>query len=115
MNAIVLKELPKDFLFPFTQTRSVLDIRIGITTLREKWECFSGASVEFSVNDNAIPVNIIPSYELAQSIIKGESDYSNAQKLEFPWQIFQLTDMAIRNDFELLTKNKTSEKLSATN
>jgi len=29
-------------LFPFTLTRQVQDIRIGIMTIREKWECFLG-------------------------------------------------------------------------
>ena len=27
----------RDQLFPFTQTRAVLDLRVGILTLREKW------------------------------------------------------------------------------
>lgn len=32
-----------DMLFPFTWTRSVLDIRVGILTLREKWERLGAA------------------------------------------------------------------------
>ncbi|MBK5269633.1 MAG: glucose-1-phosphate thymidylyltransferase, partial [Bacteroidia bacterium] len=35
--------------------------------------------------------------------------------IQYPWNIFQLNDWAIRHDFELLTKNKRSEPISKTN
>jgi UDP-N-acetylglucosamine diphosphorylase/glucosamine-1-phosphate N-acetyltransferase len=115
MNAIVLKELPKDYLFPFTLTRSVLDIRIGILTLRQKWERMAGLMVDAGGDETDIPANLVPSTELVQLLKCGNTDYSKATALLYPWQIYQLTDMAIRNDFIFLTKNKKSSKLSGTN
>ena len=106
--------MPIDFLFPFSLTRSILDIRIGILTLREKWKYLSGLEIEIG-DGQAIHANIIPSQKLVQSIKESNPDFSDVQKLEYPWQIFQLTDMAIRSDFNLLTKDKKSCQLSATN
>lgn len=37
------------------------------------------------------------------------------QTLQFPWDIFQLNDAAIRQDFELLTAGRKSAKISKTN
>ncbi|HXB44809.1 MAG TPA: putative sugar nucleotidyl transferase, partial [Puia sp.] len=118
MKPIVLNEtLPADSLYPFTLTRSVLDIRIGILTLREKWECLSGQkpSVQKLQGDKSIPAEIIPSPRIIESINKGDDDFSKEPRLEHPWQVFQLTDAAIRSDFALLTKNKISKKISRTN
>jgi UDP-N-acetylglucosamine diphosphorylase/glucosamine-1-phosphate N-acetyltransferase len=116
MKAIVLNELPGNFLYPFTLTRSVLDIRIGITTIREKWAFLTNNSFDIHINnEQGIPANIIPSEELLQSAQKNNPDFLHAQKIEYPWQIFQLTDMAMRSDFILLTKNKKSHPVSNTN
>jgi UDP-N-acetylglucosamine diphosphorylase/glucosamine-1-phosphate N-acetyltransferase len=35
--------------------------------------------------------------------------------IQFPWDLFLLNDLEIRKDFELLTKNRISQKLSANN
>jgi len=35
--------------------------------------------------------------------------------LEFPWQLFQTNDVALRSDFELLTKGRQSETIDASN
>ncbi len=40
MNYILFDDRDRDHLLPFTYTRPVADIRLGITTLREKWEFF---------------------------------------------------------------------------
>jgi len=40
MNYILFDGTVRDNLLPFTFTRPVADIRLGMTTLREKWECF---------------------------------------------------------------------------
>jgi UDP-N-acetylglucosamine diphosphorylase/glucosamine-1-phosphate N-acetyltransferase len=118
MNPIVLSEpLSKDFLYPFTLTRSVLDIRIGMLTLREKWEYLAGEKVvaQRKETNDAIPANIIPSRHLIEAIKTGTKDFSGEESLDYPWQIFQLNDAAIRNDFVLLTNNKKSAPLSDTN
>ena len=79
-------------LYPFTLTRKVQDIRIGILTLREKWEKALGAisrdakvgkskkgnvvlhidwvSIEKGVCQYSIPVNLLPTRSLISSIKK---------------------------------------------
>jgi len=72
----------KQDLFPFTLTRSLLDIRIGILTIREKGELFNR------------PVH---------DLIK---------KINHPWHIFQYNDWALREDFQLVTVGRHSRPIS---
>lgn len=112
-------------LFPFTHTRHVADIRIGILTIREKWEKLTGETVYTSIedkNDNSLVINanIIPTLYNFKEILSNkqplDSNLSAEIKiLEYPWNIFQFNDWAIRQDFELLTKNKRSQPISKTN
>jgi UDP-N-acetylglucosamine diphosphorylase/glucosamine-1-phosphate N-acetyltransferase len=116
----------KDFrqnLFPFTQTRHTADIRVGILTIREKWEQLTNEKVttDHSAAGIVIPANLIPTQANLEQIIALASQetaiiLSNEIRIiEHPWQIFQLNDYAIRQDFELLTKGKFSAPISDTN
>ncbi len=44
MNFILFDGPTKEALLPFTYTRPVADIRVGIMTIREKWELFLGST-----------------------------------------------------------------------
>ena len=156
-------------LHPFTLTRQIQDIRVGILTIREKWERMLGLpsfdkkeddykDLERSVNiDEAIGDgvcfmihgNVLPTNKLARAIRKlkdGEflatpagngivyritkNDIIDRYKIkvghavtfrepvrsiQFPWDIFQLNEEAIRLDFELLTAGRKSEKIPKSN
>ncbi|MBS1668447.1 MAG: glucose-1-phosphate thymidylyltransferase [Bacteroidetes bacterium] len=118
MNPIELNDhLSEDTLYPFTLTRSVLDLRIGILTLREKWALMSGQEivVNHDKENGGLPANIIPSIGLIENIKKGKWDFANEKRLTHSWQIFQLTDETIRSDFDLLTENRKSHPVSNTN
>jgi hypothetical protein len=54
-------------LYPFTETRNLLDIRVGILTLREKWQLFLPGFMngEESPDDIRISANVLPSRQLA--------------------------------------------------
>lgn len=43
--------------------------------------------------------------------IESKSDF---KQIQYPWDIFKLNGEEIENDFDILTKNKTSEKISKT-
>ncbi|MBS1915897.1 MAG: glucose-1-phosphate thymidylyltransferase [Bacteroidetes bacterium] len=102
-----------DDLFPFTLTRSVLNIRVGILTLQEKWDLLSGKNNFFPSN---IPQNLIPAKEIINSTgAIHDSGLRSAKRLQFPWQIFQFNDEEIRSDFELITKNRESKSISLSN
>ena len=113
----------RENLFPFTHTRHAADIRIGILTIREKWELLSRQKISTDEKEAGIriPANIIPTKENFEYIIAAAK--SNAaiegseiiKIIERPWHIFQFNDMALRNDFEIITAGKRSAPLSHSN
>ncbi len=156
-------------LFPFTLTRHIQDIRIGILTIREKWEqsldlpsfdkeegsyksgprtIEMGAAVKdgpvYLVHGNIIPsaklVRLVkklkagefisvPNREaLVYCISKNEIVDTNKirvkkaiefkgefREITYPWEIFQFNDWALKQDFELATKGRRSQKISSSN
>ena len=156
-------------LYPFTLTRQIQDIRVGILTIREKWEKLLGLTSydrwedDYKDLDRSIRLeniteedscfmihgNILPTEKLIKALKKlknGEfiSVNGNAgiifkfskkeiqepnkikvtkaitirdkvKSLRFPWDIFQLNDYAIREDFKLLTEKRKSQKISKSN
>ena len=124
---IVLDDIQcKDDLYPFTLTRSTADIRVGILTIREKWEMLLKKEVktisELGVDEKdkeniIVPANILPTSNLIKSIKnKKKSEHiQECVKIGFPWHIFQYNDVAIREDFDLIIKNRKSKKISKTN
>ena len=51
MNLILFDDQRRNHLLPFTYTRPVADLRIGILTIREKWEKLSGEKASFLTQD----------------------------------------------------------------
>ena len=125
MKIILDDIICKENLYPFTLTRSMADIRIGILTIRQKWEKLSGKKVytlsenkEENENTRLIPANIIPSSKWFKAWKHSQLfDISKFEtlKIEYPFHIFQNNDQAIRDDFELVTKKRRSQKLSSSN
>ena len=156
-------------LYPFTLTRQIQDIRVGILTIREKWEKILGVTSYDRLEDDYKDVdrsihlekiteddtcfmihgNILPTPKLIKALKKlkdGEFISANGntgiifrfskkeihepnkikvskaitiheevKSIQFPWDIFQLNDYAIRQDFSLLTEKRKSQKISKTN
>lgn len=113
----------REHLFPFTEVRSAADIRIGILTIREKWEALLGQEVKV-VDDASLVVspdaalfasNIIPSAQFIASLqksdntLKKDPDWEAIKILQYPWHIFQWNDWALREDFNLVTKDRVSQ------
>ena len=156
MNYILFDGTVRNALLPFTFTRPVADIRIGILTIREKWETYLGSTtttvteeylqdkfpmVEMEENvminasflPNSVLSEMVSNLEVNQAIFKGdeviafftqesqeEVDFDTYEILEFnddvltvenTWDIFQKNDAAIREDFELLTEDRTSQPI----
>jgi len=164
MNYILFDDETRLSLLPITFTRPVSEIRIGILTIREKWEHMLGAKVSFITTkylaekfpakreDDNILINgsVFPDQSLVEEIkslgagekISGENfliawrvtgeelnsieSLSNAdtagskqnlsaKKVNFCWDIFSMNEEALSNDFQLLTKGRKSQPVSATN
>ena len=171
MNKIIFTEeyCQPENLYPFTLTRQIQDIRVGILTIREKWEKALGLpsfdrneddykdldrslTIQEAASDGAclmIHGNVLPTTKLVKAIRNlkdGEfiSVNNNAgiafrftkkeisekhkirvtksvvitediKTIQYPWDIFQLNEWAIRQDFELLTKKRKSQLIPRSN
>ena len=135
MKAIVLDDTNcREALFPFTEIRHVADIRIGILTIRERWELIAGQPVSCS-NDNqrdqslvepgnqlVYPANIIISRRFIDPDKEPDQpekgylfeDSDQVKTIHYPWDIFKWNDWAIRQDFELLTAGRNTEPVPET-
>ncbi len=87
----------QDKFYPFTQTRDAADIRIGILTIREKWERIG---YEGTITSLRLPGTVNP---------------SETKELNRLVDIIHLNDWAIRQDFEIITKGRSSQAISSTN
>src|SRR5579859_744613 len=123
MEILPLQEIScTDDLLPFTATRSVLDIRMGILTFREKWEWLLGPNNFTLINDPAapaLPANLLPTRALAARIREEGSRgpftqesvdriITHGRLIRYPWHISQHNAEALLEDFELLTGDRHS-------
>ena len=122
MNIILDDSLVKEQLYPFSATRHVADIRIGILTIREKWALLDANNFIYEEGDSiTIPANLIPTttniHTIFNGILNGDLPENSEQikHFKYPWNIFELNDWAIRKDFELITDGRISQSISATN
>lgn len=159
MNYILFDGTVRNALLPFTFTRPVADIRVGILTIREKWEKYLGSTttslteeylsekfpmVELEENiminasylPNAVLAELVSNLEPNQAVFKGEEviafftqdsqeevDFDTYEIIEYAedsitiehtWDIFQKNDVALREDFELLTEDRKSQPIPKT-
>jgi UDP-N-acetylglucosamine diphosphorylase/glucosamine-1-phosphate N-acetyltransferase len=108
-------------LYPFDITRDIQDIRIGILTIREKWEKLRNQLKDKFPGNTVLqfPQNLIPSsqfFDIAGNAEKDFSEENNEYRLfTSARQIFEFNDWAIRSDFTWVTKNRVSQNLPVTN
>lgn len=159
MNYILFDD-SREKLLPLTFTRPVCELRIGILTIREKWErvlnaSFSPLTVDYLrvkypmltasenvlINGGVCPdsrlVEAILSLSIEQRLLKngkllalktsqnplsvslslneGIEFEGEILSVEHPWDIFSKNGQALEADFKLLTRGRTSTKLSDSN
>ena len=156
-------------LFPFTLTRQIQDIRIGISTIREKWEAWLGMpsfdkyEEDYKDLDRAVLINqdigndifylvhgnVLPTVKLVKQVKKmkpGEcislpekecivyciskreiltenrirmtkaiEVQEELKEISFPWEINEMNEWALQQDFERLSLGRKSQKVPATN
>ncbi len=160
MNYILFDGPYRNNLLPLTFTRPVADIRIGILTLREKWEKTLNAKISTRTEDylskkfplreeeNNILINasycpnedlriLIENLQPNQAIVtkkdviayytntaKAAIDYSTYEtieleedilKIENTYDIFSKNELAIQQDYLLLTNDRISQKIPKNN
>ena len=166
-NIILFDSDIRDQLLPITYTRPVCELRIGILTIREKWEHWLKGRVSYITQDylsEKYPISIasdnlvingaiLPDAELCKLIhnlkfneallkngeliaarlderqfynLMEDNDIEELEGFELEettkllainhvWDIFSFNDVAMRSDFDMLTKGRTSAPLSKTN
>lgn len=159
MNYILFDGTVRNALLPFTYTKPVADLRVGILTIREKWETYLGGTtttiteeylsekypmVELEENvminasflPNAELVALIQGLTANQAIFAGDEiiafhttdeqdevdfdtydviSYDEAcLRIENTWDIFSKNAEAIQADFNLITRDRTSQPIPAT-
>lgn len=156
MNYILFDGTVRKQLLPFTYTRPVADLRVGILTIREKWENYLGFTTTTVTEDYLeerwpfvemetnvlINASFLPSENLV-AVIKGlkenqavfyedepiaffalegqEVDFETFDVVQYThddvlriahtWDLFAKNGEAIARDFEMLTKNRTSQPI----
>ncbi len=159
MNYILFDGTVRNALLPFTYTKPVADIRVGILTIREKWELYLGSTTTtiteeylsekypmVELEENVmINASFLPNAELTalikglsakQAIFSGdeivafhatdeqdEVDFDaydvisyeeDCLRIAHTWDIFSKNAKAIQADFDLVTKDRTSQPIPAT-
>ena len=120
---VLVEDDCRERLFPFTATRHVAEILVGALTLQQKWEMLTGETISLHSKDSGIriPANIIATLQNFEEIIEKCSnnlpieETDSIKIIQYPWQIVQYNDYALRQDFELLTYNKKSILLPSSN
>ena len=160
MNYILFDGPSRNNLLPFTFTRPVADIRVGILTIREKWENYLKTTTTTVTEDYLsdkypmvemdenimINASYLPNLELVemirdlkenQAIFKDDDviafftkeaqddiDFEDYEAIEFAediikientWDIFSKNGEAIHEDYTLVTKEKVSQRIPASN
>ncbi len=109
----------KELMFPFGSVNSLANIRMGMLTIKEKWEHFFNDNVLLrsehpTSKDHYTKFSVlrVPSNKALHNIARGrpvsEEDFVHLNNAS---DIFKYNDWALRQDFELLTKDKQSAPL----
>lgn len=114
----------KKQLYPFAEIKSAAEIRIGILTIRERWEKLlnqpiaTTSEVENSFDSTILPANVISSKENIQILLQnGTAAFlqSDVLTINHPIDIFKNNARVLKSDFELIVANRVSEPISSTN
>lgn len=166
-NIILFDSEVREQLLPFTFTKPIGELRMGILTIREKWEHFLNGTASYITQDylaakyptivksENLVINgaVLPTATLCQMISRlnfneallqqgnfiaaklNETQfnhlmndeaiesleglelqgYTTIHKIDQLWDIYKLNGVALESDFQILTKNRTSQPISSTN
>lgn len=117
----------RDNLLPLSFTRPLSELRVGILTLREKWERLLPANYSWETESYlsvkydriaepakyVIDSDIIPSSTYVDTMVRGEQ--MEPERIVFLYDIFLKNGQEIESDFRLVTNGRQSQPLSPSN
>jgi UDP-N-acetylglucosamine diphosphorylase / glucose-1-phosphate thymidylyltransferase / UDP-N-acetylgalactosamine diphosphorylase / glucosamine-1-phosphate N-acetyltransferase / galactosamine-1-phosphate N-acetyltransferase len=101
----------RQYLYPIGQVQPVADLRIGITTIREKWERVDQSVLSvFSSDKSSIPANLLPYPEVLDALTSNQLDKVSEQwEIRHAWKLNQVNGRVIRSDFQAILDSCTSQ------
>ena len=118
MNIVLFDDARRDHLLPLTYTRPIADLRIGILTIKEKWDLISGTVCSYKTQDylqEKFPINLSEDNILvAGSIIPDHHFFSVVSKLQIGEAIFHGNELiaARKGDASLDKENMKFRKIN---
>ncbi len=105
MNYILFGDQTRSHLLPFTFIRPIADIRVGILTIREKWEHFLGKKTS-TLTEEYLSARY-PLIKEADNVLINASVFPNMQLVE---EIYKLTNNQTLVSGDVLIAHRLSEK-----
>lgn len=111
MKPVFKQHIPTDNFYPFSLLNDIIDLRIGILSIKEKWNQAFKKYPELKI-DIEIPNNLLPdiklfsqlkSIPLSEILLQGTIRF-----LRDPSDLFLNTSEAIESDFKLLCNDRKS-------
>src|SRR5690606_40144478 len=109
MNYILFDGPSRNNLLPFTFTRPVADIRIGILTIREKWESFLDSTTTTLTEDYLS--DKYPMVEMDENIMIHASYLPNLELVEMIKNLKE--NQAIFKDEDVIALDRKSTRLNS--
>jgi UDP-N-acetylglucosamine diphosphorylase / glucose-1-phosphate thymidylyltransferase / UDP-N-acetylgalactosamine diphosphorylase / glucosamine-1-phosphate N-acetyltransferase / galactosamine-1-phosphate N-acetyltransferase len=96
-------------LYPIAQVLPVADLRLGITTIREKWTQSLESNSIRNTSKVTIPANVLPSPQAIDFIHNnGLKNIPQELQIRHAWELNHINDQLIRSDFEAIYRTRTS-------
>ena len=109
MNYILFDGTVRNALLPFTLTRPVADIRIGILTIREKWEKYLGSTTTTLTEEYLMEK--YPMVEMEQNIMINASFLPNAILVDLIQNLEQNQAVVFGDEIVAFYTNDTQEEV----
>ena len=109
MNYILFDGTVRNALLPFTFTRPVADIRIGILTIREKWEKYLGSTTTTLTEEYLMEK--YPMVEMEQNIMINASFLPNAILVDLIQNLEQNQAVVFGDEIVAFYTNDTQEEV----
>jgi UDP-N-acetylglucosamine diphosphorylase/glucosamine-1-phosphate N-acetyltransferase len=110
MNYILFDGTVRNALLPFTFTRPVADIRIGILTIREKWEKYLGSTTTTLTEEYLMEK--YPMVEMEQNIMINASFLPNAILVDLIQNLEQNQAVVFGDEIVAFHTNETQEEVN---
>jgi len=96
-------------LYPIAQVLPVADLRLGVTTIREKWALAFALNPHLKASQVSVPANVLPFPHVIDMLLSNSlQNIPEEFQIRHAWELNQLNDQLIRSDFESISRTRSS-------